>query len=305
MKGRSNIRQYCVIGYPIAHSLSPKIHNRAFRKLKIPARYRAISVPPGRLSEFMSVFRDNFAGANVTIPHKENVMKFLDEVSPEARVIGAVNTIVNRGGRLVGYNTDVFGAMEALRRCGIDRLKNKRVIVLGAGGAARAVVYGLRKAGAKVIILNRTLSRARKLAGEFGCDYGRLQDFGQIFADSDRKQSQAAIIINTTSLGMWPHVKETPIVGQKGFLSASTASRKQIWSFVPRAGNTLLALASPGKRPEPVFAMDIIYRPRLTRFLRDARRAGRKIITGDKMFLAQAAASFKLWTDREFSLKPV
>lgn len=274
--------RFCVIGYPIQHSLSPRIHNRAFRKLGILARYEAISVRPRDLGSFIRKFRKNFTGANVTIPHKERVIKFLDVLSPEARAIGAVNTIVNRGGKLIGYNTDVFGAMEALgkvksqkskvksatQKLKVSFLKGEKVIVLGAGGAARAVIYGLKKAGAKVIILNRTLSRAKKLAKEFKCS-AVIASPGSESGVNSAKQSilECDILINTTSVGM--KVSETPFPKLRAVLKIV--------------------------RKKPVI-MDIVYTPRMTKLLRDAKRAGCNIITGDKMFLAQAAKSFELWT---------
>ncbi|MEK7523727.1 MAG: shikimate dehydrogenase, partial [Patescibacteria group bacterium] len=223
--------------------------------------------------------------------------KFLDEISEEACEIGAVNVIVNRGGKLIGHNTDCFGAMEALRtgikkqesrvmqqppgrkvvvRGGAQQtaagskemhrrwLLNKRAVVLGAGGAARAVIYGLKRAGARVLILNRTLAHAKKLAKDFGCRFGNLQDFDPAKCD---------ILINTTSVGMWPKTSQTPLP-------------------------YLTELYPKNKLPRPL-VMDIIYRPRITKLLCDAKRAGCQIIIGDKMFLGQAAKSFDLWTGRK------
>lgn len=271
---------YCVIGYPIKHSLSPKLHNRAFRKLKIPARYEAVEVRPQNLAKFMRTFREKYAGGNVTIPYKVAVMKFLDGISPEARAIGAVNTIVNRGGKLVGYNTDMFGAVSALqqgmgrggkgRKKGGKFLKGKQAVILGAGGAARAVVYGLKKAGAKVTILNRTLKHAKKLAKDFRCKSGQLKN---------SLSTKCDVLINTTSVGMW----REKVKNQKSKI-------KMVNTPLP---NLKEILRRSGKKP---VVMDIIYRPRMTKFLRDAKRAGCKIITGDHMFLGQAAKAFELWT---------
>ena len=253
--------RYCVIGFPIKHSLSPRIHNRAFRALKIAAKYEAAEVAPADLGHFMREFRARYAGANVTIPHKEKIMRYLDEVSAEAQKIEAVNTIVHRRGKLIGYNTDVFGAMGALKK--YTKLKGKKAVVLGAGGAARAIIYGLKKAGARVKILNRTVSHAQKLARVFGCQYGKLEDFSPTDCD---------VLINTTSVGMWPKMAETPL---------------------PDLLEKIAALSMKRKKP---LVMDIVYRPRLTKLLRDAKKAGCPIITGDEMFLAQAVQSFKLWT---------
>ncbi len=248
------------MGYPIKHSLSPKLHNAAFRKLKVAAKYEAVEVKPHDLAKFMREYRERYAGGNVTIPHKQAVMKYLDSISPEAKKIGAVNAIVNRGGKLTGYNTDVFGAMFALQKIGRVFLRRKKVIVLGAGGAARAVVYGLKKAGARVTILNRTLVHAKKLAADFRCAYRGLKNFGKKPCD---------VLINTTSVGMWPHIKQTPLPSM-----------------------VILSLSKYDKKP---LVMDIIYRPRITKFLRDAKHAGCKVITGDHMFFAQAKKSFELW----------
>lgn len=256
-----SMKRYCVMGYPIKHSLSPKLHNAAFRRLKIAARYVAVKVKPRDLTKFMREYRECYAGGNVTIPHKQTVMKFLDFVSPEAKKIGAVNTIVNREGKLIGYNTDVFGAMFALQKIGRVSLRGKKVMVLGAGGAARAVVHGLKKAGARVTILNRTLVHAKKLAANFRCRYGKVEHFGATPCD---------ILINTTSVGMWPHSNETPLPNLKILLT----THYKLQTFL---------------------VMDIIYRPRMTKLLRDAKRAGCKVITGDYMFLAQAKKSFELW----------
>lgn len=261
--------RYCVIGYPIKHSLSPKIHNRAFRKQKINANYEAVEVMPKDLAKFMRSFRQKYAGANVTIPHKVSVMKFLDEVSLEGRKIGAVNTIVNRGGKLIGYNTDVFGAISALKHGYAKSLRGKKAVVLGAGGAARAVVFGLKKAGAKVLILNRTLLHAKKLARDFGCKSGKPEDFDP---------ANCEILINTTSVGMWPKSRVTPLP------------------------HFAIQLSGASKKP---VVMDIVYRPRITKLLRDAKKAGCKIITGDHMFLGQAAKAFQLWTGRKFSEKTI
>lgn len=255
------MKKYCVIGYPIKHSLSPKIFNRAFKKLKIPARYEACEVRLENLAKFMRGFREKYSGANVTIPHKEKIIKFLDKLSPEAKKIGAVNVIVNKGGKLIGHNTDCFGAMKALKSA-VKNLRGKNATVLGAGGAARAIIYGLKKAGARIAILNRTLSRAKKLARDFKCKFGGIEDFNPLECD---------ILINATSVGMWPNIKETPFVQLKNLLRYL--------------------------KTKPI-VMDIIYRPLLTKFLRDAKQVGCRIIIGDKMFLSQAKRTLNLFLQK-------
>lgn len=252
------MKHYCIIGYPLGHSLSPKIHNHWFRFKKIHAHYEACEVKPKHLAQFMRTYREKFAGGNITIPHKEKIMRFLDAISPEVRDIGAVNTIVNKNGMLIGYNTDIFGFLYALKKVFRKSLRNKKVIVLGAGGASRAIMYGLKKNGAHIVILNRTISHAKKLARIFTCTYGSLDDFNPIQCD---------ILINATSVGMMKK-GESPIPSLKEKI-------KNI--------------------EEKPLVMDIVYRPRMTKFLHDAKSAGCKIITGDKMLLAQAAKSFQLW----------
>lgn len=260
------MKKYCVIGYPVSHSLSPRLFNAAFKKLKIAARYELAEVNPENFGEFILNFKLNFAGANVTIPHKQAVIEYVDKISPEAKKVGAVNVILNKNGKLFGYNTDVFGAMAAIKS-EIKSLRGKRAVVLGAGGAARAVIYGLKKAGAKVLILNRTIEHAKNLVKDFKCEFGGLKDFDANKCD---------LLINTTSVGMkrekGDYKGQSPLPSLRELLKNSK------------------------KRP---VTMDIIYTPRITKFLRDAASAGCKIITGDKMFFAQAAASFKIWTRKK------
>ena len=156
-----------LIGYPVEHSLSPVMHNSAFAALNLNWCYVPLPVPPERLGEAVAGLRAlGFAGANVTVPHKEAVMACLDRIAPGARAIGAVNTIAIREGELIGYNTDWQGFLTALNEGGFDP-EGKRVVVLGAGGAARAVVYALAQAGAQVTILNRTPLRAQALVRGF------------------------------------------------------------------------------------------------------------------------------------------
>lgn len=251
------MKHYCVIGFPISHSLSPQLHNSWFKKFKLRADYVAKEVKPGELSFFMKNFVKNFDGANVTIPHKENIIAHLDSISEEARKIGAVNTIAKKGSKLIGYNTDVLGALQAIKVAQV-RLKGKKALVLGAGGAARAVIYGLSSKGARVFILNRTVSKAKKLAREFKCEV----------AENDVDLKSFQLIINTTSVGM--KSRETPLPNLKNRLGSGAVKRPVV--------------------------MDIIYTPLMTKFLKEAKACGCKIITGDKMFRAQAAASFKIWT---------
>ncbi len=193
--------QLCgLIGHPVEHSISPIMHNALFEHFKINAQYIAFDV-----TDLKNAVRGlkglNFIGANVTSPHKVTVMKYLDKIEVNAGNIGAVNTIVVDDGKLVGYNTDYIGIIKTLEDKTL--IKGSNVIVLGAGGAARAAVYAMqqRQAGS-ITILNRTFSKAKKLGKRFKCHYGELYNF---------KISKPDIIINTTNLGMGENKGKSPI----------------------------------------------------------------------------------------------
>lgn len=188
-----------IIGNPIEHSLSPLVHNAAFEHLGLDYVFVAFRVE--QLKEAVKgIAALGFKGVSVTIPHKTEVMDYLDEIEPVARRIGAVNTIVNRDGSLIGYNTDWSGAMKALE----DKiaLPGKTAVVLGAGGAARAIAFGLKEKGADPVVLNRTISRAEALASGIQCRFGGIELIEQLSFD---------LIINATSVGMSPHADSTPL----------------------------------------------------------------------------------------------
>jgi len=257
-----------VIGYPLSHTLSPAMHNANFRKLGIDCVYVARELGKEKLAGFLEELRqEDVAGTNVTIPYKEEVMKCLDEVDETAKKIGAVNTIVNRKGKLIGYNTDWVGATRAIEEK--VKIKGKRCIVLGAGGAARAVCFALAKGGAKkVTIANRTKGKAVLLAEEFGGKVDAqfegidLQEIGKVVRD-------AALIINCTSIGM----KEGECPVRENVLHKGMA------------------------------VFDLVYNPKETKLILEAKKKGCKTITGERMLLFQGAESFKLWFGREADLK--
>jgi shikimate dehydrogenase len=248
-----------VIGYPIGHSLSPRMHNAALRALSLDGEYSAIAVESAGLHKTLrGLFAQGFDGLNVTIPHKQAVLPLMDELANSARVIGAVNTILKQDGHLVGHNTDAAGFTRGLTDAGFNPAGAK-VLVLGAGGAARAVVYALSDARASVVIWNRTHERAERLALEFGADaFDRLPIATLGMFD---------LIVNTTSVGMSPHPDDTPLQ-------------------FPR-----------GECP-PQWVYDLVYSPRETRFLREARAAGAVTIGGLEMLVYQGAEAFTLWTGR-------
>ena len=243
-----------IFGNPIEHTLSPLIHNAAFDHLKLNYLFLAFKVT--HLKEAVDGIRAlNLKGVSVTIPHKVAVIDYLDEVEEVAGKIGAVNTIVNRDGRLMGYNTDWSGAIEALEEK--VSLKGKTALILGAGGAARAMAFGLKERGAQFTILNRTVKKAEMLASEVGCNSGGLEDASSISFD---------MVINTTSVGMFPDTDAIPIKQES-------------------LGDALV--------------FDMVYNPLKTRLISEAEASGCSTVMGIEMFVNQAAEQFTLWTDRE------
>lgn len=193
---------YAVFGDPIGHSLSPAMHNAAFRHAGVNAAYLAFRVNDIR-GAVAAVRALDIRGVSVTIPHKVSVMEHLDEVAPMAQEIGAVNTLINRDGRIVGYNSDSLGAVAALAEK--VNLSEKSVAVLGAGGGARAVGFGVRAEGAAVTVVNRSAERGEALARDIGAEFRPLADF-----DPGRFD----VLVNTTPLGMSPRVENTPVSGE-------------------------------------------------------------------------------------------
>ncbi|MBI2647096.1 shikimate dehydrogenase [Candidatus Woesearchaeota archaeon] len=196
-KLNKNTKIFGLIGNPVEHSWSHIIHNTAFDKLNINAVYLKFRVD--KLKEFIEYFKKlNIGGFSVTIPHKIDVMKYLDEIDKKAKEISAVNTIVVRNKKFVGYNTDCDGAIMALKEK--IKLNGKNTVVLGAGGSTRALVYSLKEEEANITILNRTVKKAKVLADYFNCGYGRLNDLNKIDYD---------ILINTTPIGMHPDINNS------------------------------------------------------------------------------------------------
>ena len=190
---------YGVFGNPVAHSLSPAMHNAAFRHLHVNAVYLAFAIE-NIASGIDAVRALNMQGVSITIPHKIEGMSHLDELDPMAERIGAVNTVARNKGQLIGYNTDASGAVAALAET--TEIFRKKVAILGAGGAARAVGFGVKSEGAKVTIINRTHEKGKALAEELEGDFCPAVDF---------ESSATDILINTTSVGMSPHTDKIPI----------------------------------------------------------------------------------------------
>ena len=189
------MKQFAVIGDPIEHSLSPDLHNYVYKLLSINALYKKKKVFHSELSNIMDDIRSGeLNGVNVTIPHKENIIEYLDEINPRAKTIGAVNVVHKNGDKLFGNNTDWFGFTSALKKNGIEVI-GKEVIVLGAGGTSKSILFALKQSGVKkIVLLNRTVQKAEKLQDDFVFPYS--------LDDSVQKIKNDSIIINTTPIGM-------------------------------------------------------------------------------------------------------
>jgi shikimate dehydrogenase len=257
-----------VIGNPVHHSLSPAIHNAAFRKMGLNFVYLAF--PVEMIGDAMKGLRalGNSRGFSVTIPHKVSAMPFLDEVDQTARHIGAINTIVVENGKLIGYNTDASGALRALREGGVS-LSGQRVLILGSGGAARAIAFALAGDAqiAGLTILGVDEEERRRLVQDLRTRTALVVEDGPIQDDSLRSWiPHCRTVIHCTPVGMFPHVEETCVPAA-------------MW----RSDLTV---------------MDIVYNPRETRLLKEARAAGCRTIQGIEMFLSQAILQFELWTNQ-------
>lgn len=255
-----------LIGEPVEHSFSPPMHNEAFKTLGLDYVYVPFNVSPNNLKSAIEGANSlNIQGLNVTIPHKINVIKYLKELDPIAELIGAVNTIDFKN--LKGYNTDGIGCIRAIEE--VTKIKDKNIVVAGAGGAARAIVFYLAKYGAEEVnILNRNLKKAENLASDLlasnlisNVNSSDISEISKFISDAD-------ILIDTTPIGMHPNVSDEPIV---------------------KAADI----------HEELVVNDIVYNPNETALLKEAIKANAKVVYGIKMLLYQGAESFKIWTGRE------
>lgn len=261
IKGSTNI--VGLIGHPVEHSFSPPMHNAAFKALDMDYAYVAFDVDPSNLKSSIEGAKSlNIKGFNVTIPHKIDVMEFLDEIDEVAGLIGAVNTIDFKD--MKGYNTDGIGAVKAIEE--VTSIKGKNVVVAGAGGASRAISFYIAKYGAdSLTILNRNTDKADKLAGDVS-ESGLISN---VKSDSISKINSyldyVDILINTTPIGMHPNVNAEPI-------------------------------ATADHLHEDMAVFDAVYNPNETVLLKEAIKAGAKPVYGIKMLLYQGVESFRIWT---------
>lgn len=254
-----------VIGYPIAHSLSSHLHAFLYEKLGLDACYHAYSVAPSSLAAAIAGARAlNFSGLNVTVPHKQTVLSFADSLDESAAKVGAANTLIFslRGTRAA--NTDAAGFVQNLRQYGID-LRDRQVLLLGAGGAARAVAWAAIQAGSKRIFIdNRTPERARELAVSFGLQLAQRDTILSLPAGS--------IIVNATSVGMAPDADATPL--------------------------------RPAHFRNDLIYADVVYNPLQTRFLRQAEACGAQTVDGLGMLIWQAVRALELWLKQPIDIDP-
>ncbi|MDK9705935.1 MAG: shikimate dehydrogenase [Desulforhopalus sp.] len=256
-----------LLGDPLGHSVSPAMHNRLFEKLGLDYCYMPVQVTPENLrTVFAGLTKMNVAGFNVTIPHKIAIIDYLDALDPLAATIGAVNTICIKDGRTIGYNTDGEGFIRSLHEAAGTIVHGKRVLILGCGGAVRAIAMTLAFQGAeKIVIANRTMAKAEALAAEINT---RIGNCAVAIAAEPESQAEAIkscdILVNGTSIGMYPRQEDSPI--------------------------DLTLLESH------LVVADIVYNPHTTKLLAAAQAKGCRIVHGIGMLIHQGAAGFKLWT---------
>ncbi|MCW4015550.1 MAG: shikimate dehydrogenase [Candidatus Bathyarchaeota archaeon] len=254
-----------IIGDPVEHSLSPVMHNAAFKELGLNLVYVAFTVTSTELkTAVLGTKTLGLKGLNVTMPHKNAVINYLDEVDTTAKNIGAVNTILNNQGKLIGYNTDGAGAMVALQENGVYP-EEKKMLLIGAGGAAKAIAYQAAQDVDELVILNRTAKKAKQLAQMLqSCD---AKVTGTALSSNVLKDelSTTDILVNATSVGMHPSIDCSPV--------PSDLLRSDLC------------------------VMDIIYNPLKTRLLKDAQSAGATVVSGLEMLIYQGAVAIEIWTN--------
>lgn len=263
------MKRVYLLGHPLGHSVSPAMQNAAFRTLGIDWEYEKLETPRERLDEVISILRaDNCVGANVTIPYKQAVMHWLDDLSDTARRVNAVNTIVKRNGELIGHNTDAHAFISSVKENHIHP-RNARGAILGAGGAACSAAFAIAEEGAhQIVIVNRSGARAADLADHLHQNFPKLE----IAINWVEAMENVHILVNATPVGMYPNIDDSPM---------------------PRGASF----------SEHTIVVDLVYNPVETKFLSDAKRAGARTIGGLGMLVHQGAAAFRLWTGHDAPIK--
>jgi shikimate dehydrogenase len=255
-----------LIGYPVEHSLSPAMHNAAFTALGLDGCYKLLPTHPDEfVAQIEWCMQEGYAGWNITIPHKERILPFLHTVSPEVEATGACNTVRVEDGRLTGYNTDITGFLSGLEEAG-GIASNSNTVVLGAGGSARAVVYALAVSGHNVLILARKTEQASTLSRSLSKATNTQIKHDKLTTNTlNNALRNAALLVNCTPAGMWPHTNTTP-------------------------------LPEHIHLPTHLLVYDLVYRPRPTQLLTIAANVGCRTQDGLSMLIGQGAAAFQLWT---------
>jgi shikimate dehydrogenase len=264
-----------LIGYPLGHSVSPAMHNAAFKKLGLDYEYVPFEVEPKDLPEALKGLRAlHIAGFNVTIPHKESIVPLIDEVTKLARIIGAVNTVLNQEGKLIGYNTDGAGFIDSLKGDAKTDPKGKRIVVLGAGGASRAVSIMLAEAEVKSLTLTDIQEdKAKELSEYVGSSFEADCNFVRVNSrELQRAIDRSDILVNTTPVGMHPNIDGSP-------------------------------LSEDIKLHKKLLVYDLVYNPSETKLMKTSKAAGSKTCSGLGMLVRQGALAFTIWTGEEAPLK--
>lgn len=254
-----------VMAYPVEHSMSPLMHNYYSEKTGTDLVYVPFKVEPGRVEEAVKgAYALNFTGMNVTVPHKQEVMKYLVDIDEDAKAIGAVNTLVRTDGGYKGYNTDAAGLKRAMTEAGIE-IRDRTCILFGAGGAARAAACVLAKEGASVIyVLNRSLEKAEALSEIVNERFGRRVMLPMALDDYGKLECSSCLAVQTTSVGMHPNVDHAPVEDAEFYKKIDTA-------------------------------VDIVYTPMETKFMKYVRAAGGKAVGGLDMLIYQGVIAYELW----------
>lgn len=267
----------CIIGSPVDHSKSPYMHNLAFEKLGLDYAYMAFDIKEGALKQGVDGLRTlNVRGFNITMPHKQEVMKYLDKIEEDAKLIGAVNTVLNNNGKLIGYNTDGKGFIKSLEERNVKYIDEK-IVIIGAGGAAKAIAIELALKGVKnIVIVNRTLEKAEAISHTINKNIEGSESRSLVLDEKLLKEElkDASILINTTSVGMGDSIDKNIIKNE----------------------DTL---------DKDLFVADLIYNPVKTKFLSMAEEKGCRIMNGLDMLVYQGALVFKIWTGADMPVEVI